>query len=235
METVSSFEEMTASILKKRGNDSVITVGILVADWRQDEARNYILNYMNMFDEHSGKYFDFYIPGYYSKKDNFEDKKEIGRKYHPFEQKMHVYDERPAYTIRRNDTAYYFNENIFLDFLNKMDCNMGIKYTYNPMLILVETRYDHLVDKIRYGDHVIIELDEDNNRGLRRSGQLFDAIFEIAKRKLGLGQIANGVKLYYIKGDALGDIVHALLKQEWLEAVADAAEIQHRFRIRKAN
>ncbi len=235
METVSSFEEMTKKILKKRGDNSVITIGILVADWRQKEAREYILNYMNMFDEHSGNYFDFYIPGYYVAKENNdnEDRRLIGKKYHPYEERQYVYEEEPAYIIKRNNTAYYFSRDIFEDFIYKMNDRMGIKYTYNPMLILVEIRYDHLIDRIRYGRNVIIELDEDNNRGLRRSGQLFDAIFEMAKKKSGLGFIAKEVKLYYLRGDSLDDIVKSLMKKEWIEAIADAAEIQKRFRIRK--
>lgn len=41
-----------------------ITFGILIADARQENAKSYIINYINELDKESESYFDFYIPGY---------------------------------------------------------------------------------------------------------------------------------------------------------------------------
>lgn len=41
-----------------------VTFGILIADPRQTAAREFIFNYLNVFDRESGDYFDFFIPGY---------------------------------------------------------------------------------------------------------------------------------------------------------------------------
>lgn len=65
MELVTTFEKLSRRILEKYDEDIPITMGILVADYRQSDAREYILNYLNRFDERSGRYIDFYLPGYY--------------------------------------------------------------------------------------------------------------------------------------------------------------------------
>ena len=66
MELITDFGELSKRILKKHEDeDSCVTMGILVADYRQSEAREYMLNYLRRFDMLSGKYIDFYLPGYY--------------------------------------------------------------------------------------------------------------------------------------------------------------------------
>ena len=60
MELITDFEELSKVILKKyEGEGNCITMGILVADYRQSEAREYMLNYLRRFDMLSGKYIDF--------------------------------------------------------------------------------------------------------------------------------------------------------------------------------
>ncbi len=44
--------------------DEIVTFGILVADWQMSKAREYIVDYMNRFDQNSGKYIDFMVLGY---------------------------------------------------------------------------------------------------------------------------------------------------------------------------
>lgn len=63
----------------------------------------------------------------------------IERRYHPNAYgKWCCYSDIPIFYIRRNQTAYYFDKFLFDDFIIEMEERMGIKYTYNPMLILVE-------------------------------------------------------------------------------------------------
>ncbi|MBE5977911.1 MAG: hypothetical protein E7249_02100 [Paenibacillaceae bacterium] len=46
MELITDFEKLSKAILKKYEGNS-ITMGIQVADYRQSEAREYMLNYLN--------------------------------------------------------------------------------------------------------------------------------------------------------------------------------------------
>ena len=84
------------------------------------------------------------------------------------------YSDIPIFYIRRNQTAYYFDKFLFDDFIIEMEERMGIKYTYNPMLILVEINKGIDGEKIEFQDKVVIELDDDSARGVTRVGSLFD-------------------------------------------------------------
>uniref|UniRef100_UPI004057A29A hypothetical protein n=1 Tax=Agathobacter sp. TaxID=2021311 RepID=UPI004057A29A len=176
---------------------------------------------MNRFDEKSGKYIDFYIPGYY---ENFTDENSnIARKYHPNSYVRKVENlEQYAFSLQRTGASYYFDRNLFEDFLNDMERRMGIRYTYNPMLILVEINKSLYRGEIEYQKKLVIELDEDSNRGLRRSGQLFDVIFDFAKEYVHLDQFGEKVRMYYIKGKAINNLV-SVLQGDWIEAVTDVA------------
>ena len=135
MNPVRTFDQITQEILKIKTILETITVGILIADGNQASARDYIINYMDMFDRKSGKFMDF-VPGYCE--DIFDNDVNIERRYHL----MHmvngvVIGDIPIFYIRRNQTAYYFDKFLFDDFIIEME-RMGIKYTYNQCLFLLK-------------------------------------------------------------------------------------------------
>ena len=111
MNPVRTFDQITQEILNKNDFET-ITVGILIADGNQASARDYIINYMDMFDRKSGKFMDFFVPGYCE--DIFDNDVNIERRYHPNAYgKWCSYRDIPIFYIRRNQTAYYFDK--FLD------------------------------------------------------------------------------------------------------------------------
>lgn len=136
-----------------------------------------------------------------------------------------------AFFLRRESMPYYFHKFLFDDFITEMEERMGIKYTYNPLLILVEVDRKNGRGQIEFQDKLVIELDEDTNRGLRRAGELFDKIFEIAKREVNLDRFGSGVRMYYIKGKAVQNII-SVLNGEWVEAIANVTDDVMRFRIK---
>lgn len=230
MNPVSTFDEICNMVLQKFEDNEVVTIGILVADGQQDEAKQYIINYMDRFDIKSGKYIDFYIPGYYEKTNELIG--EINKKYHP--NSCVKWDSIPgdaAFFLRRDATPYYFDKILFDVFIEEMEIRMGVRYTYNPMLLLVEVHREKQRGQIEFQDKLVIELDNDNTFGLRRAGELFDEIFEIAKKTVNLDRFGSGVRMYYIRGKAVKRIIGAL-KGEWIEAVTDAASDVMRFRIK---
>jgi len=230
MNPVGTFDEICKKVLQKYEDDEVVTIGILVADWQQDEAKQYIVDYMDRFDRKSGKYIDFYIPGYYEKSNGLNE--EINKKYHP---NSHVkwgdIPDDATFFLRRESMPYYFDKFLFDDFIEEMEVRMVISYTYNPLLLLVEVDRKKGRGQIEFQDKLVIELDEDTNRGLRRAGELFDRIFEIAKKEVNLDRFGSGVRMYYIKGKAVQNIISAL-NGEWVESIADVTSDVMRFRIK---
>lgn len=185
-------------------DDEYVTFGILIADARQGEAREYILNYLNVFNKSSGKYFDFFIPGYNN------DKWSGGRE------------------IRLEDNKYYFCENLFVEFCENLHTDFGIKYTFNPMLILMTMKKGYKGT----AKYIVIELDDYGDYGVRRSGQLFLDIFEATKKSSNLNDIKDSLTGTYIKGNVLDSIINAI-GQEWLCEIRRSSNELKRYKIKK--
>ena len=227
---ISTFDEITEEIFRKF-DYSTITIGILIADGQQTATRDYIVQYMDRFDIKSGKYIDFFVPGYYEKM--LDESISMEKRYHPNAYvKRDTIKDTPLFFIRRNQTPYYFDKVLFDDFIYEMEDKMGIKYTYNPMLVLVEVNKNKGRGKIEFQNKLVIELDEDSDRGVTRAGVLFDKIFETAKREVGLDKFGHDIRMYYIKGNAVNNIIRAI-QGDWLESVDSIASDIKRFRIKK--
>lgn len=230
MELVTDFETLSKKVLEKYADEVCVTMGILIADYRQSEAREYILNYLNRFDELSGKYIDFYLPGYYMFTKDSKDEWEKRQHYNMCVSR-HCSMHDPIY-LDRTDAPYYFDDYLFEDFLREFNKKTGVSYTYNPMLILIEVKKERYRGQIQFQDRIVIELDENTSRGIRRSGQLFEAIFDIAKRESNLHRFGRALKIKYIKGNAVQKIA-SMLDGNLIEAISESAEGIMTYRIKR--
>lgn len=180
-----SFDRFRTDLLetyRDYGEEDYVTFGILIADYRQTEAREYIYNYINLFDEESGRYFDFFIPGY--------------------GELNYVDDARKCFTIRGKD--YYFSEKLFKDYYSKLNLNFGIEYSFNPMLILMS-----MIPNKRHTAHfIVIYLDDDEKHGVKRSGELFRKIFSFAVHDPTIEGFESLLHKTYIMGDCIDSILN---------------------------
>lgn len=229
MELVTTFESLSKMALDKY-EDTPVTMGILIVDYRQTEAREYILNYLNMFDEMSGKYIDFYLPGYYMYA--CESQNEWQKRSH---QNMcisrHCSSNIPIF-INRLDERFYFDDYLFEDFLREFNKKTGISYVYTPMLTLVEVNKKKGYGAIQFQDKMVIELDDGTPRGIKRSGVLFEKIFEIAKKEVHLERFEKEMRMSYVKGNAVKKIA-SILDGSIIETLVDTTEGIGRYRIKK--
>ncbi len=228
MELVTTFESLSKKVLDKYEGIPV-TMGILVADHRQTEAREYILNYLNRFDEKSGKYIDFYLPGYYMY--TGDDKKEWkDRSHENMCISRHCSSKTPIY-INRLKEKYYFDDYLFEEFLRELEKRTGIAYTYSPMLILIEVNKKVAYGAIEFQDRMVIDLDDGTPRGIRRSGILFEEIFEIAKRQVNIDRFGKEIRMHYLKGNAVKTIA-SILDGSLIESAVEIAEGVMMYRIK---
>lgn len=174
-------EDVFNKYFSEYGADSFITFGVLIADCRQDMARQYIFNYLTKFDRNSSGYFDFFIPGYL----HYLDKSENLQHY-----------------VEVSEKRYYFNEKKFLDFIEGLENNFGINYSHNPMLILISMIPGHM-HTVQY---IVIELDK-TEYGIERCGELFERIFEVAKKDTGLEYLRSSIRKTHIKGNILNSLI----------------------------
>lgn len=189
-----SFKRFRADLLetyKDYGKDEYVTFGILIADYRQTDAREYIYNYIDLFDKESGRYFDFFIPGY--------------------GELNYVGDARKCFTIREKD--YYFSERLFKDFCAQLSIYFDIKYSFNPMLILMAM----IPNKIHTAKCIAIYLDDDKNYGVKRSGVLFRKIFSFAVHDPTIEGFESFFRKTYIMGDCIDSILNLFGKGSLVE------------------
>ena len=229
MELITSFETLSKEVLRKYEGIPV-TMGILVADHRQTEAREYILNYLNLFDEKSGKYIDFYLPGYFLYTGDDENEWE-NRSHQNIDVSRHCSRKETIY-ISRLKEKFYFDEYLFEDFLRALEKETGIKYAYGPMLVLVEVDGNVGYGSIKFQNRMVIDLDDGTARGIKRSGELFDAIFEFAKRGSSLYNLRKEMRMHYIKGASV-NIITGFLSGDILETVKNTGEGVARYRIKR--
>lgn len=228
MNIIKGFEDIARNVLENEPDNTVVTFGVLVADRGQDEAFQYILRYLTDFDEASGNYIDFFVPGYYIESDDYikyffvEDEKKL---FHPNAYSLGSKEGMESVYITRNNRKihYYFSEELFREFRRKMEREWRIKYSYNPMLILVEVNKGYCRGELAYQKKLVIELDDNDTHSVRRSGELFEQIFEIAKKQSGMEGYARELRKYCIKGDAVHNILNCLSGNfvEVIENVSD--------------
>lgn len=229
MELVTTFESLSKKILEKYEEDIPITMGILVADYRQTDAREYILNYLDRSDKKSGKFIDFYLPGYYmfTKESKNEWK---NRSHQNICISRHCSSSFPVYISRLKEN-FYFDGYLFDDFLYEFENKTGISYTYSPMLVLVEVNKRKGYGQIEFQDKMVINLDDGTPGGVRRSGVLFEEIFNIAKHEVKLDRFKREMRMRYLKGNAVKTIV-SILNGNMIEPLTENVEGIMKYRIK---
>ena len=203
-----SYNRFTCDVLnvyQDYTSDDIISFGILIADPRQQESKEYIINYLEMFDYYSDKYFDFFIPGYTT--EEWES------------------DSERCFVLRSK--KYYFSRQMFYDFINNLNNEFNIEYTYNPMLILASMK----PAQKHTAEFIILELDGIDPHGVKRSGKLFEKIFDAAKKDPSVKSMSNTLMRTLIKGDILVSVIHAIGNSMLSELHSSTKRIR-RFKIR---
>jgi hypothetical protein len=189
---VGSYERLIHEIKNREDSDLPITFGILIADYRQQKCREYIINYLSRFNKISGKYINFYLPGYISdeiyKNDNI---------------------------ISLHNKKYYFNTEIYDMFLEKLKSDFDIDYPYNPILLLVEYSKGHF----RFSKKIRFELDMDGS-DIKQTGELFEIIFDIAKKEVSITEFKSKLRAKVFKKNIFEDLIK-IIDNKYVSTVVD--------------
>ncbi len=206
---IGDFYLLSSTVLNKYIDYESVTFGILIADYRQQAAREYIINYMDVFHRRSGNTFDFFLPGY--------------SQYNTY-----LNDDRVTRSIRVDGHYYHFSESLFIDFCEQINDIFGIEYTFNPMLILVSMKPGYL-ETVQY---IVIELDDDEYGNVRRSGILFNSIFEIVKTDPDIQNISSTLLKSSIKESLIERIINTI-DNPLLNEIGKVGNELKRFRINR--
>lgn len=176
------YSRLVNDIKKREDFDIPVTFGLLIADYDQQSSREYILNYIDRFNYKSGEYINFYLPGYFD--NNIYKSKQI---------------------IKVAGKEYHFKREKYMEFLTKLETDFGLDYFYNPTLLLMEYKRGHFSK----ANSLIIELD-DQGSDIRKTGKLFEKIFEIAKSNVDIKDFSTELMKNEFKDRLFDSIVSAL-------------------------
>lgn len=185
----------------------IATIGILFINYDNTNSRELFYDYINDFNEMTGYKMDFFIPGF----DYVEE---------PRTEKFALKKWRDYYHIRSRNfenniiemgnyafskEAYYCALKSISELTNK-DLN---KYPGNK-LVMIDVEADHINERVKYGDSVMIALNNDKDYKT-----LWDTIKYIAQ-KVGEGNKAKEIekkeKYRFIKGENVHDIYDSVLE-----------------------
>lgn len=192
--------------IKRRENPNIpVAFGILIADYDQHECREYILNYIDTFNYKSDRYINFYLPGYLEEKSYHDNNK----------------------TIVINKKKYYFNRQVYLDFLKHLEKDFGIQYPYNPVLILLEYNNGNFISSKR----IIIKLD-DHGLQIKQTGELFEEIFKIAQENVDINDFSNMLQINKLKNNLFETIIKCI-DNKYITAIYDINKQIKEYRLTK--
>ena len=178
---VGTYARMVYDIKRREEPSIPVTFGVLIADYRQQKAREYVLNYLKRFDDLSWKYINFYLPGYI-------ETKESGR--------------RGGVKVR--GTRYVFDEEVYIEFLNSFCSDFEIDFPYNPVLILLEYDRGHF----RNARKIVIELDADGSQ-IEHAGRLIENIIKIAKKHVELDEFSASLQRNVVRNSLWERIIES--------------------------
>lgn len=159
---VGTYERMVYDIKARENPYLPVTFGVLIADYRQQKAREYILNYIWRFDKLTREYINFYLPGYIEERDYGCDGIDI------------------------RGFQYKFSPQEYLKFIESFSYDFDIDYPYNPVLVLIEYDRGHF----KFSRKITIELDSDGSK-IEQTGRLIEKIMDIAKEYVSLDDFSN--------------------------------------------
>ncbi|MPQ30559.1 hypothetical protein E4V42_03795 [Clostridium estertheticum] len=176
------YDRMVQEIKRREDKDIPVTFGILIADYRHQINREYILNYIERFNYRSDQYINFYLPGYLEGSRNCNNEK-----------------------IIIDNKEYYFSANVYDEFLRKLEMDFYIDYPYIPVLLLLE----YANGNFNMCNKIYIDLDSES-LNIKKTGNMFDKIFSIAQKEVNLQEIKNDLMKEEFKSGLLDRIIKAI-------------------------
>jgi len=133
--------------------------GVLFCDVRQSKAKEYILNYLDVFNNRSCNYIDFYIPGYIPEKELYNSVSSTSNE------------------IYISNSKYIFDQKKYTDFCTSFQNDFDVNFPFSATLVLME----YIKGNFSTAKKIIFEL-EDTDKGVKSAGPLFLQIFNCAEK-----------------------------------------------------
>ncbi len=121
----------------------------------------------------------------------------------PVSHDSHEY--KKSFSIKIASKEYYFHDEKYMEFLRKLESDFDLGYIYNPTLVLMEYNRGNF----RKAKKMVIELDH-KGADIKKTGELFESIFEIAKKYVDINDFSNVLLKNELKNGLFESVIKIL-------------------------
>ena len=165
MYPIGTYDRFVQKIKGREGKGKPKYLGVLFCDIEQQNVKEYIINYIKVFDKNSAEYFDFYIPGYLESKTSYT-----------------------SDMFEFKGDKYKFNREKYNEFCYKFSQDFEIEFPYVATLVLLEYESGNF----NMAKRSVFNLEEIQGN-LKSSGCFFDLIFKSAEGNNDLQSILDDI------------------------------------------
>ncbi len=159
-----SFEHFLWKHSDKKNLTEGNTVGLLFVDPRQTQIRDFVTNYMDVFNQESDKYIDFYLPGF----------RKVNDESH--------------YDMTISNTFWKFEPDVYNSFVGELRDRKIINFTTSAFLLLMEIGHH----KTSFKKYMKIGIDSPAMNP-QEAGPFFKKLFEYSKSEIEFQKIEKWV------------------------------------------
>lgn len=174
---VGSYDRFVSIVKRRENPDISSTFGVLFAKPTDPRVKNYIVDYLPDFHNHSGKKINFYIPGYID--ETLLNKNERNES---------------LVSVHVDNTNYVFSENYYREFYLSFSDDFNVSIPYSPTLIL----FEYSNGNFKNTEKLFFDLSSKPHI-IEHTGYFFDQIFKIAEEKVAIRDFRNKLFLNEIK------------------------------------
>ncbi|WP_300384675.1 hypothetical protein [Clostridium sp.] len=181
-----SFEGMMQDLKEKHGDESIVTVGILIGNANCNFVKEYILSKINQYHHRSNSDIDFYFPGYGAYWNGYFGAEEI--------------------VCKVNNVDWLYSDKLLFDFINVLETKSKYKYSGETDLILINYKNGEL----DFSEVMVFWLDRMQRDGVIYSpANFFETVFRMFKDRMSVYEASDRLA---IKG--IGRCIINMIKEK---------------------
>ena len=167
-----SFDVMMQDLKERHGDESTVTVGILIGNANCDFMKKYILSKINQYHHRSNDYIDFYFPGYGAYWGGYFGAEEI--------------------VCKVNGVDWLYSDKLLFDFINILEAKSKYKYSGETDLILINYKNGEL----DFSEVMVFWLDRMHSDGVIYSpANFFEVVFRMFKDRISVNEASDSLAM----------------------------------------
>ncbi|MEG1173135.1 MAG: hypothetical protein RSD40_02255 [Bacilli bacterium] len=159
MYPVGTYEDFKIKVAIKENKGITSIFGVLFLNYNQQGAKEYIVDFLDIFHKNSGSYINFYVPGYIKEGNQYQ------------------VNDRKKIDVGLDGESYYFSLEEYKKICSQFKDIYKIKFPFNPMLLICEINGNH---EILEEKKLVINLHDDKN-SIENASKKIEQVIQFSK------------------------------------------------------